>query len=60
MKWSKEELEHLIYLAEQDWAWEFPGWAWVKAKLNNEFRNNRSKRACSQRFSKWVRSQQFN
>jgi len=36
------ETEQLIYLVEDAWAWQWPGWRWIADRLNTEYHNNRT------------------
>lgn len=50
--WSEPELEQLEYHAEENWAWQFPGWKWVAERVNSEFGNSRTAAACRARSKK--------
>ena len=52
MKWSKEEAKQLIYLLEDGWSWQFPGYKWCSERLNNEFGNNRTPNACRVKYTR--------
>jgi len=45
-KWEQDEIEELLYLANEAWSWEWPGWEWVAANLDSEFDGNRTPAAC--------------
>jgi len=47
-----EETYDLLALVDSGWAWEWPGWAWVADKLNDEHGNNRSAAACKGRYER--------
>ncbi len=46
------EIGALVYFAEEAWAYQWPGWAWVAKRINDEFPNNRSARSCSEKYRK--------
>lgn len=57
MNWPNDELEYLIYTADQDWCWQFPGWKWVAAKVNGKYNKNRSAASCRNKWYRWVHNQ---
>ena len=49
------ETDQLVYLVEEGWAWQWPGWGWVAATLNNEYGNNRTPQACRAKYDRIMR-----
>ena len=49
------ETEHLVYLADDGWCWEWPGWKWVATTLNGEYGNNRTPEACRAKYNRIMR-----
>jgi len=47
------EYYKLVGLVLHGWDWNWPGWAWVANSLNREYGNNRSIKACMQKFYKY-------
>ena len=47
------ETDQLVYLVEAEWAWQWPGWAWVASSLNNEYGNKRTPQACRAKYV-WI------
>ena len=55
MRWDDSidgELDKLDELANNGWAWHFPGWQWVADRLNEEFKNGRTANACRMKFER--------
>jgi len=44
------EVNFLIYLVEEGWNWQWPGWNWVANRLNYRYKNNRTATACRQKY----------
>jgi hypothetical protein len=59
MKWCSinevdGETERLLYLVENEWSWEWPGWNWVAESLNSEFGNDRSANSCRNKYKRLI------
>jgi hypothetical protein len=54
MKWDERgydgETDALMSLVKDGWCWQWPGWAWVSRRLNEEFGNERSTKSCRSKF----------
>ena len=44
------EAEQLVYLVDNGWAWQWPGWQWVADRLNAEYHNNRTAATCRRKY----------
>lgn len=47
--WNSEAFK-LVYTVEADWQWQWPGWGWVAERVNAEFENNRTPKACEMKY----------
>lgn len=46
------ETEQLVYLVDEGWVYEWPGWKWVASWLNQEYGNNRTPQACRSKYGR--------
>ena len=46
------ETEQLIYLAEDGWSYQWPGWDWISYVLNDEYKNSRTPTACRSKYKR--------
>jgi len=61
IRWSPydeadSESKQLIYLVQDGWDWNWPGWDWIARRLNEEFNNNRSANSCRLKYKKYLKS----
>lgn len=49
------ETDQLVYYVEAGWCWQWPGWAWVAANLNEDYGNNRTPQACRAKYDRIMR-----
>ena len=49
------ETDQLVYYVEAGWCWQWPGWEWVAASLNDEYGNNRTPQACRAKYGRIMR-----
>jgi len=44
-----------VYYVEAGWCWQWPGWPWVAANLNEDYGNNRTPQACRAKYDRIMR-----
>lgn len=46
------ETAQLLWLVNDGWQWNWPGWAWVAKALNDDYGKNRSASACRLKYKR--------
>lgn len=47
---DRNETQELVWLVEDAWEFSWPGWSFVATRLNMDYGNNRTPRACMRKY----------